>query len=43
MNYFFKNANNVLYIDGIIVNSFKEIEKGPIKALIDETNNGYPN
>ncbi|KAK2360317.1 hydroquinone glucosyltransferase [Trifolium repens] len=38
---FLQKCKNLLHINGIIVNSFKEIEQGPIKALIDETN-GYP-
>ncbi|CAJ2669921.1 unnamed protein product [Trifolium pratense] len=39
---FLQKCKQLLHVDGIIVNSFKEIEQGPIKALIDETN-GYPN
>jgi len=38
---FLQKCKQLLHTDGIIVNSFKEIEQGPIKALIDETN-GYP-
>jgi hydroquinone glucosyltransferase len=38
---FLQKCTQLLHTDGIIVNSFKEIEQGPIKALIDETN-GYP-
>ena len=36
-----QKCKQLLHTNGIIVNSFKEIEQGPIKALIDETN-GYP-
>ncbi|KAG5002186.1 hypothetical protein JHK85_023855 [Glycine max] len=40
--FFLKRCKQLHETDGVLVNSFKGIEEGPIRALVEE-GNGYPN